>query len=165
MMTWRQQLGHILTGPVTVRAHPNRSSNSQGTSQQVQPQLGHTPSGTATVRAHPNRSSNNQGTSQQVQPQLGHIPTGTTATLCNWSEVCHFCCFFNGKNGIEYLEVKRDETLIDEIVSKRKLFFLNFILPELLAKRYSSVKNVPASRDLNQCALPFHSANLNQYIC
>jgi hypothetical protein len=61
--------------------------------------------------------------------------------------------------------VKSDETLIDEIVSKGKLFFLNFILPELLAKRYSSVKSVPASRDINQSAVPFHSANLNQYIC
>lgn len=61
--------------------------------------------------------------------------------------------------------MKRDETLIDEIVSKGKLFFLNCILPELLAKRYSSVKSVPASRDINQSAVPFHSANLNQYIC
>ena len=22
-----------------------------------------------------------------------YLYLGTTATLCNWSEVCHFCCF------------------------------------------------------------------------
>ena len=50
---------------------------------------------------------------------------------------------YNGKDGIEYMEVNRNDSLIEEMVSKGKLFFLNFILPELLAKRFSSVKNVP----------------------
>ena len=71
---------------------------------------------------------------------------------------------YNGKDGIEYVEVNRNDSLIEEMVSKGKLFFLNFILPELLAKRFSSVKNVPSS-DLGQFTVPFHSENLNQIIC
>lgn len=49
------------------------------------------------------------------------------------------------------------------MVSKGKLYFVNFILPELVAKRYTSVKAVPqTSTSRQQNAL---SDKLNQFIC
>jgi hypothetical protein len=47
---------------------------------------------------------------------------------------------FNGEKQIEHLTLKRDEELIKKIVLKGKLFFLIYILPELISKKFSSAK-------------------------
>jgi len=71
---------------------------------------------------------------------------------------------YNGKTEIEYVVVERDHDVIDEIVGKAKLFFLNFILPELLCKRFSSVKKLPAPI-INSQNPPILRDQLNQFIC
>ncbi|KZS06461.1 Uncharacterized protein APZ42_030085 [Daphnia magna] len=70
---------------------------------------------------------------------------------------------FNGNKDIEYVTVQRNEDVIAMMVSKDKLYFVYFILPELVAKRYTSVKAVPqTSTSRQQNAL---SDKLNQFIC
>lgn len=72
---------------------------------------------------------------------------------------------YNGVKDLEYVTVLRDEELIEKMVAKGKLFFLNFILPELISKRFSSVKvietNVTHPAANNGASHP----NLNQFIC
>ncbi len=60
--------------------------------------------------------------------------------------------------------MRRDFNFIDVMVAKSKLYFVNFILPELVAKRYSSVKNVNAQSSISHQENSL-SANLNQFVC
>lgn len=52
---------------------------------------------------------------------------------------------FNGYQDMEYVTIKRDEELIEKMISKGKLFFLTYLLPELISKRFSSAKILPNS--------------------
>lgn len=52
---------------------------------------------------------------------------------------------FNGYQDMEYVTIKRDEELIEKMISKGKLFFLRYLLPELISKRFSSAKILPNS--------------------
>ncbi len=70
---------------------------------------------------------------------------------------------FNGNKVVEYVTVQRNEDVIEMMAAKGKLFFVNFILPELVAKRYSYVKDIPQpATSSQQSALSDH---LNQFIC
>ena len=74
-------------------------------------------------------------------------------------------CLYNGVDGKEIVNIEHDEDLISKMVAPAKLFFLNFVLPELVSKRYSSVKNIP-SHEHSKSVVPTNiNKNYNQYIC
>ncbi len=72
---------------------------------------------------------------------------------------------FNGNKEIEYVVQRNDVRCnCNDGKAKGKLYFVNFILPELVAKRYSSVKAIPqTSTSRQQSALS--DQQLNQFIC
>jgi hypothetical protein len=71
---------------------------------------------------------------------------------------------FNGGKKIEHLTLKRDEELIQKMVSKGKLFFLTYILPELISKKFSSAKIIENAVSSSTTSAVIHP-NLNQFIC
>ena len=74
-------------------------------------------------------------------------------------------CLYNGVDGKELVNIEHDEDLISKMVAPAKRFFLNFVLPKLVSKRYSSVKNIP-SHEHSKSVVPINiNKNYNQYIC
>jgi hypothetical protein len=72
---------------------------------------------------------------------------------------------YNGVSEIKLVQIERDEDLISMMVAKSKLFFLSFILPELVSKRYSSVKKSPSTEPATTFISTNINSNRNQFIC
>ena len=72
---------------------------------------------------------------------------------------------YNAVDGKEIVNIKHDEDLISKMVTPAKLFFLNFVFPELVSKRYSSVKNIPSHENSKSVVPTNINKNYNQYIC
>ena len=72
---------------------------------------------------------------------------------------------YNGAGEIKLVHIERDEDLISTMVAKSKLFFLTFLLPELVSKRYSSVKNASFTAPATNIIAANINDNRNQFIC
>ena len=72
---------------------------------------------------------------------------------------------YNGAGEIKLVHIERDEDCIAMMVAKSKLFFLSYLLPELLSKRYSSVKNTPSTEPATNVISVNINSNRNQFIC
>jgi hypothetical protein len=72
---------------------------------------------------------------------------------------------YNGVSEINLVHVERDEELISIMVATSNLFFLSFLLPELVSMQYSKVKKTPSTEPATNDISVNINSNRNQLIC